>query len=53
MTSARRFTWSSRFFEFYPLLFRSDRFNIASFVWLAMLFVLTFADYLTRLWQIY
>jgi cytochrome c oxidase subunit IV len=26
---------------------------IASFVWLAMLFVLTFADYLTRAWQIY
>ena|ERR1700752_184561 len=26
---------------------------IAAFVWLAMLFVLTFADYLTRLWQIY
>jgi len=26
---------------------------IASFFWLAMLFVLTFADYLTRLWQIY
>ena len=26
---------------------------IASFVWLAVLFVLTFADYLTRAWQIY
>src|SRR5947209_13043607 len=26
---------------------------IASFVWLSMLFVLTFADYLTRLWAIY
>jgi cytochrome c oxidase subunit 4 len=26
---------------------------IASFLWLGVLFVLTFADYLTRLWQIY
>lgn len=26
---------------------------IASFLWLAVLFVLTFADYLTRLWAIY
>jgi cytochrome c oxidase subunit 4 len=26
---------------------------IASFLWLAMLFVLTFADYLTRAWKIY
>lgn len=26
---------------------------IASFVWLGILFVLTFADYLTRLWNIY
>jgi cytochrome c oxidase subunit 4 len=26
---------------------------IASFLWLAMLFVLTFADYLTRAWAIY
>ncbi len=26
---------------------------IASFVWLAVLFVLTFADYLTRFWVIY
>jgi cytochrome c oxidase subunit 4 len=26
---------------------------IASFLWLAVLFVLTFADYLTRLWKIY
>ena len=26
---------------------------IASFLWLGVLFVLTFADYLTRLWKIY
>jgi len=26
---------------------------IASFLWLAVLFVLTFADYLTRYWAIY
>ncbi|SRR6266496_6163085 len=26
---------------------------IASFVWLGVLFVLTFADYLTRFWAIY
>ena len=26
---------------------------IASFVWLAVLFVLTFADYLTRAWAMY
>jgi cytochrome c oxidase subunit 4 len=26
---------------------------IASFLWLGVLFVLTFADYLTRIWQIY
>jgi cytochrome c oxidase subunit 4 len=26
---------------------------IASFLWLGVLFVLTFADYLTRAWQIY
>jgi cytochrome c oxidase subunit IV len=26
---------------------------IASFLWLAVLFVLTFSDYLTRLWSIY
>ena len=26
---------------------------LASFLWLAMLFVLTFADYLTRLWAMY
>jgi cytochrome c oxidase subunit 4 len=26
---------------------------IGSFLWLAVLFVLTFADYLTRSWQIY
>ena len=26
---------------------------IASFLWLGVLFVLTFADYLTRVWQIY
>ena len=26
---------------------------IASFVWLGVLFVLTFADYLTRYWAIY
>jgi cytochrome c oxidase subunit 4 len=26
---------------------------LASFLWLAMLFVLTFADYLTRAWAIY
>jgi cytochrome c oxidase subunit 4 len=26
---------------------------IASFVWLGVLFVLTFADYLTRIWAIY
>ena len=26
---------------------------IASFLWLGVLFVLTFADYLTRLWSIY
>ena len=26
---------------------------IASFLWLGVLFVLTFADYLTRLWAIY
>ena len=26
---------------------------IASFLWLGVLFVLTFADYLTRVWKIY
>jgi cytochrome c oxidase subunit IV len=26
---------------------------IASFLWLGVLFVLTFADYLTRMWKIY
>jgi cytochrome c oxidase subunit IV len=26
---------------------------IASFLWLAVLFVLTFSDYLTRIWNIY
>jgi cytochrome c oxidase subunit 4 len=26
---------------------------IASFLWLGVLFVLTFADYLTRIWEIY
>jgi caa(3)-type oxidase subunit IV len=26
---------------------------IGSFIWLAVLFVLTFADYLTRFWAIY
>jgi caa(3)-type oxidase subunit IV len=26
---------------------------IAAFLWLAMLFVLTFSDYLTRYWSIY
>lgn len=26
---------------------------VASFLWLGVLFVLTFADYLTRLWRIY
>jgi cytochrome c oxidase subunit 4 len=26
---------------------------VASFLWLAVLFVLTFADYLTRVWKIY
>ncbi|MGA8808936.1 MAG: cytochrome C oxidase subunit IV family protein [Thermoanaerobaculia bacterium] len=26
---------------------------IASFLWLGVLFILTFADYLTRVWQIY
>ena len=26
---------------------------IASFLWLGVLFVLTFADYLTRIWKIY
>jgi hypothetical protein len=26
---------------------------IGSFVWLGVLFVLTFADYLTRIWVIY
>lgn len=26
---------------------------IASFLWLAVLFVLTFSDYMTRLWNIY